>query len=151
MNSNYVPQRGVDFDDFIGSMYFQSHLGLENPQMTPVFCPANEKHDDDFIGIRVTGYATKVDGKLVELIVYPTKNFTPEDLDRLFDKRELEDGSVKYSPKSSASSLEEVYIRVCYGKDGKKDNYKWVAAVNGGELFHLSGEKRTYVPKDAEL
>lgn len=150
MDQNYIPQRGVDFDDFIGSIYLRSKLGLEAPQFTPVFCPANENHDDDFIGIRISGYATKTDGKLVEKIAYPSKNFTKEDLDKLFNKVETEDG-VRYTVKSSVSSLDEVYLRVCYGKDGKKDNFKWVAGVANGELFHLSGDRRVYQPKDAEL
>lgn len=157
MERNYIPQRGVDFDDFIGTTYFENHIGLERPQMVPVFCPKNGNHDDDFIGIRVSGYATKAKneedmGKLVQLIVYPTKEATEADIDRLFKKVEAEDGTVKYLPKESASSLDEVYIRVCYSKEeGKADNLKWVAAVNGGELFHLSGERRVYQPKDAEL
>ena len=149
MNQNYIPQRGVDFDDFIGSIYLRNRMGLESPQFTPVFCPANANHDDDFIGIRISGYATKEDGKLVQEIAYPAKNFTKDDLDKLFNKVETEDG-VKYTVKSSASALDEVYIRVCYGKDGKKDNLKWVAAVSGGEVFHLSGDRRTYQPKDGE-
>lgn len=154
MNQNYVPQRGVDFDDFIGSIYFEAQKGLENVQFKPVFCPANTKHDDDFIGISYSGYATKATGKdagkLVQGIAYPAKNFTDADLERLFDKIEAKDGSVQYRAKSNLS-FDEVYIRVCYSKDeGKEDNIKWVAAVDGGEVFHLSGDRRVYVQKDAE-
>jgi len=150
MDNNYIPQRGVDFDDYIGSMYFADRKGLENVQFTPVFCPANENHDDDFIGIRYSGYDTKKTGKLVQGIAYPAKNFTDADLNKLFDKVETEDGEVHYSPKSSVS-LDEVYIRVCYSKtEGKEDNIKWVAGVDGGEMITLSGDRRVYQPKDAE-
>jgi len=150
MDNNYIPQRGVDFDDYIGSMYFADQKGLENVQFTPVFCPANENHDDDFIGIRYSGYDTKKTGKLVQGIAYPAKNFTDADLNKLFDKVETEDGEVHYSPKSSVS-LDEVYIRVCYSKtEGKEDNIKWVAGVDGGEMITLSGDRRVYQPKDAE-
>jgi len=154
-NENYIPQRGVDFDDFIGSMYLANQKGLENVQLVPVFCPANDKHDDDFIGIRYQGYATNADkkedvGKLVSDIMYPSKNYTKEDLERLFDKVEAEDGTIRYTPKSSVS-FDEVYIRVCYSKkEGKKDNIKWVSAIDGGEVFTLSGDRRAYNPKDAE-
>lgn len=152
MNQNYVPQRGVDFDDFIGSLFLKEHYGLTSPQFTPVFCPANANHDDDFIGIRISGYATKGDGKLVEKIAYPSKNFTKEDVERIFDKTVLEDGTVRYSPKNVMSALDELYIRVCYSKEeGKEDNLKWVAGIAGGEVFRLSGERRVYQPKDAEL
>ena len=155
MNENFMPQRGVDFDDFIGTLYFKNQIGLENVQMIPVFCPANEKHDDDFVGIRVQGYATKAErredvGKLVSKILYPAKTFTEEDLKRLFDKIETEDGNVHYSPKSSVS-FDEVYIRVCYSKSDKEDNLKWVAAVDGGEVIALHGDRRKYVAKDAEV
>lgn len=149
MNENYIPQRGVDFDDFIGSMYFKNEKGLENVQFTPVFCGANANHDDDFIGLRYSGYDTVKTGKLVQGIAYPAKNFTKEDLERLFDKVETEEGSV-YRPKTNLS-LDEVYIRVCYSKDAdKEDNIKWVAAVDGGEVFALHGDRRKYVVKDAE-
>ena len=150
MNQTFVPQRGVDFDDFIGSMYFADQKGLENVQFTPVFCPANENHDDDFVGIRYSGYDTKKTGKLVQGIMYPAKNFTEEDLERLFTKTDLKDGSVKYTAKTNLS-LDEVYIRVCYSKqEGKEDNIKWVSAIDGGEVFYLHGERRVYNPKDAE-
>lgn len=150
MDTNYIPQRGVDFDDFIGSMYFADQKGLENVQFTPVFCPANEHHDDDFIGIRYSGYDTRKTGKLVQGIAYPAKNFTAEDLNKLFNKVELEDGSVRYVPKSTGG-FDEVYIRVCYSKtEGKEDNIKWVAAVDSGEMIALTGERRVYNPKDAE-
>jgi len=154
MDNNVIPQRGVHFDDFIGTMYLKDQKGLENVQLTPVFCGANDKHDDDFVGIRYSGYDTVKTGKLQEGIMYPAKNFTAKDLDRLFTKVEAEDGTIQYRPKASLS-LDEVYIRVCYKTPGKsdpdKDNLKWVAAIDGGEVFALSGEKRTYVPKDAEL
>jgi len=150
MNANGIPERGIDFDDFIGSMYFSDQKGLENVQFTPVYCPANEKHDDDFVGIRYSGYDTRKTGKLIQGIAYPAKNFTAEDIERLFTKVELENGEVKYVPKSSAS-LDEVYVRVCYSKqEGKEDNIKWVAAVDGGEVLVLHGDRRTYNPKDAE-
>lgn len=154
MNDNYIPQRGVDFDDFIGSIYFENQKGLENVQFTPVFCPANANHDDDFIGIRYSGYATKAKGKdagkLIQGIAYPAKNFSSEDLTRLFDKVEAEDGAVSYRPKSSIS-FDEVYVRVCYAQsEGKEDTIKWVAAVDGGEVIALHGDRRRYTPKDAE-
>lgn len=150
MNQNYIPQRGVDFDDFIGSLFFKAEKGMDNVQFTPVFCGANGKHDDDFIGIRYQGYQTKGNGKLVQGIMYPSKNFTKEDLERLFVKTETEDGSVVYRAKSNLT-LDEVYIRVCYSHDEEKeDNIKWVAAVDGGEVFALHGDRRVYTPKDAE-
>ena len=150
MNQTFVPQRGADFDDYIGSMYFADQKGLENVQFTPVFCHANENHDDDFVGIRYSGYDTKKTGKLFQGIMYPAKNFTKEDLERLFTKTDLEDGSVKYTAKTNLS-LDEVYIRVCYSKqEGKEDNIKWVSAIDGGEVFYLHGERRVYNPKDAE-
>lgn len=150
MNNNYIPQRGVDFDDFIGSIYFKDQKGLENVQFKPVFCPANGKHDDDFIGLSYSGYDTIKTGKLIQGIAYPSKNFTKDDLDRLFDKIEGKDGSVQYRAKSDLS-FDEVYIRVCYSKEeGKEDNIKWVAAVDGGEVFSLHGDRRVYVQKDAE-
>lgn len=149
MTTNNIPERGIDFDDFIGSMYFKDQMGLENVQFTPVFCPANSNHDDDFIGVRYQGYDTKKTGKLIQGIAYPAKNFTAEDKERLFDKVETEEGPV-YRTKANLS-LDEVYIRVCYSKkEGKSDNIKWVAAVDGGEVFALHGDRRKYVEKDAE-
>jgi len=155
METNYIPQRGVDFDDFIGSVYFAAQKGLENVQFKPVFCPANDKHDDDFIGISYSGYATKAEdrkdmGKLVQGIAYPAKAATKEDIERLFDKIDLENGETAYRAKASVS-LDEVYIRVCYAQsEGKADTIKWVAAVDGGEAIVLHGERRVYNPKDAE-
>jgi len=155
MNENYIPQRGVDFDDFIGSEYFDAQKGLANVKFTPVFCPANENHSDDFIGIRYTGYATNAirredRGKLMDGIMYPAKNFTKEDMERLFDDVKQADGTVKKVCKRDIS-LDEVYIRVCYSKkEGKADNIKWVAAVEGGEVLALHGERRVYQPTDAE-
>jgi len=155
METNYIPQRGVDFDDFIGTVYFAAQKGLENVQFNPVFCPANDNHDDDFIGIGYSGYATNATkredmGKLVQGIAYPAKNFTKEDLERLFDKVETENGEVHYRAKSSVK-FDEVYIRVCYSqKEGKEDTIKWVAAVDGGEAIVLHGDRRVYQPKDAE-
>lgn len=157
MNANNIPERGIDFDDFIGTMYLEDEKGLENVQMIPVFCPANEKHDDDFVGIRYQGYSTKEvpskkvrRGQLISGIIYPAKNFTAEDLERLFVKVEMEDGTVHYSP-NPAVSFDEVYIRVCYSKsEDKEDTLKWVAAVDGGEAVVLHGDRRAYNPKDAE-
>ena len=151
MNPTFVPQRGVDFDDYIGTSYFEKTLKMLNPQMTPVFCAANENHSDDFIGIRLRGYADSEGGFIIkEKLLYPAKNFTEEDLKRLFDKVELEDGSTKYTAKTNLS-LDEVYIRVCYSKqEGKEDNIKWVSAIDGGEVFYLHGDRRVYNPKDAE-
>ena len=154
MNQNYIPQRGVDFDDFIGTIFFSEQKGLENVQFTPVYCPANDKHDDDFIGIRYSGYATKAKGKdagkLVQGIAYPAKQFTAEDVAKLFDKIEGEGGVVAYRPKSTVT-FDEVYIRVCYAQDAdKEDNIKWVAGVDGGEVITLHGDRRRYTPRDAE-
>lgn len=151
--TNYIPQRGIDFDDFIGSKYFEAEKQIDNLQLNPVFCGANENHSDDFIGIAYKGYQTRGNGKLIEGIMYPSKNFTQEDLDRLFDKVSLEDGTVKYVP-SKNLSLNQVYIRVCYKTPGKPnpatDTIKWVAAVDGGEVFALHGDRRRYQPKNAE-
>lgn len=151
MNENFIPQRGVDFDDFIGTTYFDKTLKMKNPQMVPVFCPKNANHDDDFIGIRVNGYADSDKGSvMVSKILYPAKQFTADDLKRLFTKTEGEDGTVHYSPKSNLS-FDEVYIRVCYSHDeNKEDNIKWVSAIDGGEVVVLHGERRVYNPKDAE-
>ena len=155
MNQNYIPQRGVDFDDFIGTLYFANQKGLENVQFTPVYCPANDKHDDDFIGIRYSGYATNAAkredmGKLVQGIAYPARNFTEKDVEKMFDKVEGENGVVIYRPKANVT-FDEVYVRVCYAQtEGKEDSIKWVAAVDGGEVITLSGDRRTYNPKDAE-
>jgi hypothetical protein len=155
MNENYVPQRGVDFDDFIGTTYFAEQKGLENINFNPVFCGKNENHDDDFIGIGYAGYATRAEkredrGKYVEGIMYPSKHFTKEDLDRLFDKVELENGEVRYRAKNTVK-FDQVYIRVCYSqREGKADTIKWVSAVDGGEVIVLHGDRRTYQPKDAE-
>ena len=153
-----MPQRGVDFDDFIGTVYLEDELGLDNVQMIPVYCPANDNHDDDFIGIRYQGYSKKAvpeknikRGQLISNIMYPAKDFTEEDVLRLFDKVETEEGSVHYSPKSSVC-FDEVYIRVCYSKDPEKaDNIKWVAAVDGGEAIVLHGDRRVFISKDAEV
>lgn len=154
MDANYIPQRGVDFDDFIGTSYFAKSLKMRDPQMRPVFCPANDKHDDDFIGISLRGYADGEAGAVLkERIIYPAKNFTKDDLSRLFNKVELENGDVKYVPADNLS-FDEVYVRVCYKTPGKpnpdKDNIKWVAAVDGGEAVVLHGERRVYTQKDAE-
>ncbi len=35
-NSEYHPERGVDFDDFVGSKYLRDQLGLENVTFAPV-------------------------------------------------------------------------------------------------------------------
>lgn len=155
MNKDYVPQRGVDFDDYIGTTYFEKSLKMSNPQLTPVYCKANGKHDDDFIGINLSGYADTDRGSVsTSRILFPAKNFTEADLSRLFSKVTGEDGTVQYRAKNNLS-LDEVFIRVCYKTPGKpnpeKDNIKWVAAIDGGEMFSLSGDKRSYVPKDAEL
>lgn len=151
MEQNYIPQRGVDFDDYIGTSYFEKSLKMQAPQMIPVFCPANESHEDDFIGIRLSGYADSDKGLVqVTKMLYPAKNFTKEDLAKLFNEVKLEDGTKRYTPKSNGS-FDEVYIRVCYSKqEGKEDNIKWVAAVDGGEAVVLHGERRVYQPKDAE-
>ena len=154
MNQTFAPQRGVDFDDFIGTSYFEKSLKLTNPQMVPVFCPKNDKHDDDFIGIRVSGYADSDRGlRSTVKMIYPAKDFTAADLDRLFEKVETENGTVHYRAKSSVS-FDEVYVRVCYKTPGKpnpeEDNIKWVSAIDGGEVFYLHGERRVYNPKDAE-
>jgi len=154
MDQNYVPQRGIDFDDFIGTSYFNKSLKMSEPQMHPVFCGKNENHTDDFIGISLTGYANSDAGYVrKDRIIYPAKNFTAEDMKRIFDKVELENGEVKYVPAKNLS-LDEVYIRVCYKTPGKpdpeKDTMKWVAAVDGGEAIVLHGERRVYQPKDAE-
>ena len=158
METNYIPQRGVDFDDFVGLYggegYFHKALGLYNPEMRPIFCNANDKHSDDFIGISLTGFAKSNLGAVkVEKIIYPAKNFTADDLDRLFDKVELENGEAKYRAKSDLV-FDEVYIRVCYKTPGKpcpeKDTMKWVAVVDGGEAIVLHGDRRVYQPKDAE-
>lgn len=157
METTFIPQRGVDFDDFIGSIYFNDEKGLVNVSFLPVFCPANEKHSDDFVGISYQGYTTKAvpekgikRGIWISGIMYPAKNFTKEDIDRLFDKVEAEDGTVQYRAKSSLA-FDEVYIRVCYSKqEGKEDNIKWVSAIDGGEVFVLHGDRRVYSPKDAE-
>ena len=154
MNPNYIPQRGVDFDDFQGMSYFAKSLKMSSPQLTPVFCGKNDKHDDDFIGISLSGYADSERGLIqTSRMIYPAKNFTQDDLTRLFDKVETKDGGVQYKPKSSLS-LDEVFIRVCYKTPGKpnpeEDNMKWVVAVDGGEVFSLHGDRRVYVQKDAE-
>lgn len=154
MVQDYIPQRGVDFDDFVGTSYFEKSLKMQNPQMVPVYCPANDKHDDDFIGIRLSGYAMSDGGlKLVQRIIYPAKNRTDADVKRLFDATTLEDGTVKYTPKSSVS-FDELYVRVCYKTQGQPnpevDNIKWVAGVDGGEMITLTGDRRVYQPKDAE-
>ena len=89
-------------------------------------------------------------GKLVTGIMYPARNFTEKDVEKLFDAVEAEDGTVSYRLKGNVS-LDEVYIRVCYAQtEGKEDTIKWVAAVDGGEVFTLSGDRRVYNPKDAE-
>jgi hypothetical protein len=155
METMYIPQRGVDFDDFIGSVYFKEQKGLENVQLNPVFCPANDRHDDDFIGIQYSGYAVNAEkkedrGKLIQGIAYPAKDFTTEDLNRLFDEVEDQNGGKHYRAKSSVK-FDEIYIRVCYSqKEGKPDTIKWVAAIDGGEAVVLHGDRRTYNPKDAE-
>lgn len=153
METNYIPQRGVDFDDFIGSIYFENQKGLVNATFTPVFCPANDKHNDDFIGVRYQGYATKASGKdagkLIQGIAYPARECTEADVNALFDKVETETGIV-YRPKSDLA-LDELYIRVCYSQTpDKEDNIKWVAAVSGGEVITLHGDRRRYQPADAE-
>jgi hypothetical protein len=179
MKENTLPQRGVDFDDYVGSMYFASdRFGLTNVQLKPVFCPANDNHDDDFVGIQYSGYRTepfidadgvshKGDGLLIQGIAYPAKNFVDGDLDRLFDTTELQNGDVKHTAKSSIS-FDEFYVRACYPQEGSKrverikseakrvlslgelDNLKWVAAMEGGEAIVLHGDVRKYNVKDAE-
>ena len=154
MDQNYIPVRGYDFDDFIGTSYFEKSLKMRNPQMSPVFCGANDKHDDDFIGIRLSGYAnTEAGMKQTSRILYPAKNFTSEDLARLFDKVEGEGGVVRYAPKANLT-FDEVFVRVCYKAPGKpnpdEDNLKWVVAIDGGEQVALHGDRRKYVAKDAE-
>lgn len=154
MENNYIPQRGVDFDDFIGTSYFKKSLKMSSPQLTPVFCPKNGKHDDDFIGINLSGYADSDRGLIqTSRIIYPAKNFTAEDLERLFDKNEAKDGTVAYRAKANVS-LDEVFIRVCYKTPGKpnpeEDNIKWVVAVDHGESFALHGERRVYAPKEKD-
>lgn len=179
MNENYIPQRGVDFDDYAGTLYFASkRFGISNVQLNPLFCGKNGKHDDDFIGISYSGYRDgafvdvngkehKADGLLIQGIMYPAKNFTAEDLSRMFDKVELEDGEVKYTPKSNIR-FDEVFIRVCYAIEeservrkikaeakhtlsiGELDNLKWVAGVDGGEVVALHGDRRKFAVKDAE-
>ena len=147
--TNYIPQRGVDFDDFIGTSYLKKSLKMSAPQLVPVYCPANDKHSDAFIGVRVQGYADSDQGmKQISRIMFPTRNFTEEDLNRLFVKTELEDGTVRYSAAENFS-FDEVYVRVCYKTPGKpnpdEDNLKWVAAIDGGEVIALHGDKRRYV------
>ena len=136
----------------MGSLYFKSEKKIENVQLSPVFCPKNDNHDDDFIGIHYQGYQTRGNGKLVEGIMYPAKNFTAEDKERLFDKIDTKEGTV-YRAKSNLS-LDEVFIRVCYKTPGTpnpdKDNIKWVAAVDGGEVFALHGDRRKYVVKETK-
>jgi len=144
--STYVPQRGIDFDDFIGTNYFAKRLGLENVQFRPVLVKANDKHED-FIGIGWSGYDTVGDGIYKSGLMFPTKNFTEADVKRLFNKVETEEGVV-YQPKADLA-IDQVYIRVCYSREPEKaDTIKWVSAVEGGELFTLSGEKRVYVPAE---
>ena len=154
MDNNYIPVRGYDFDDFVGSTYFDKSLKMRDPQMRFVFCKANKKHDDDYIGISLRGYAdTEAGSMLKDKPIYPAKNFTKEDMDRIFEKVELEDGTVNYVQRKDLS-IDEVFIRVCYKTPGKpnpeKDNIKWVAAVDGGEAVVLHGDRRVYTQKDAE-
>jgi len=154
MTANFIPERGIDFDDFIGTTYFEKSLKINAPQMIPVFCGKNDNHDDDFIGIRLSGYADTERGSIqTSRVLYPAKEFTKADLERLFDAVTTEDGKVHYHPKSSVS-FDEVYIRVCYKTPGQPnpavDNIKWVAAVDGGEAIVLHGDRRVYNPKDAE-
>lgn len=142
--------RGIDFDDFVGSSYFEKSLKMSAPQLLPVFCPANSEHDDDFIGIVLSGYADSEQGlKQTSRMLFPAKQATAEDIADLFDKVELEDGSVKLVAKPIA--IDEIFIRVCYKVSGEPnpelDSIKWVSFVRDGELVTLSGDKRVYKAK----
>lgn len=179
MNKNSMPQRGVDFDDYAGTKLFASdRFGLSNVNFTPIFCGANENHDDEFIGISYSGYRMEnflgIDGKmhssdglLIQGIIYPSKAFTEDDLERLFDTVETDSGDTKYVLKADIR-LDEAFVRVCYALEdservaklkkeakhtlsiGELDNLKWVAVVDGGEAIVLHGDRRQYIAKDAE-
>ena len=159
---NNIPERGVDYDDFKGFIYLEDEKGLSNVQIAPRFCPANENHGDDFIGLAYGGYSTKdipesgiKRGQYVDDIMYPTRNFTEADLNALFNKVELETGDVKYTPKTDIL-FSELFVRVCYKTPNKpnpkEDTIKWAGFTDGntGELFTLSGPRRQFKKKDAE-
>lgn len=143
--------RGIDFDDFVGSSYFEKSLKMSAPQLTPVFCKANSEHEDDFVGIVLSGYADSEQGlKQTSRMLFPTKLATDADIDELFDKVALEDGSVKLVAKPVA--LDEIFIRVSYRTPGcpdpENDSIKWVSYVKDGELCGLHGKKREYKQKN---
>lgn len=151
METKVTVVRGYDFDDFIGSSYFEKSLKMSAPQLTPVYCKANAEHDDDFVGIVVSGYADSDQGeKQVSRMMFPTKLATKEDLNELFDEVPLQDGTTKLVAKQVA--LDEIFIRVCYKTPGEPnpevDSIKWVSFVKDGELCSLNGAKREYKKKN---
>lgn len=166
MENNFIPQRGIHFDDVMFSAFLKDPetYGMSNPQFNFVFCPANANHSDDFIGISVTGYGRN--GKLVSRMLYPAKACTDADVLRLFNVVTDKEGNRHYSPKVVPT---EVFGRATYLdelgnlKDCIDDwGLKWSQAVetlkDGENYIKLSGEKRGYVTRssapaaaDAEL
>ena len=156
MAEKYVPTRGFDFDDFVGTSYFEKSMKIKSPALVPVFSGANDKHEEDLVCFRLTGYAETEQGlKQTERMIFPVRKATDEDINGLFKTIELEDGN-KRLVANDTSSLAEVYIRVCYKTPGTpnpdEDNLKWVVAVNSnGESVILHGDKIVYKPAtDAE-
>lgn len=150
--------KGVHYDFIEAGTFLEENedLCIKNPQFAFVYCAPNEKHDDAYIGIRVTGYRKGIE---VTKMMHAGRNFTEKDLNTIFKVTEDSEGRKHYTAK--------VYPSVVYGSVSYADKdlnlydtpddwtFKWGSAILIGKddeetVITLSGDPRVYNPKDAE-
>lgn len=164
---------GVDFDvinanDFLSIGAYatatEKHLpdaldaSINYPQFAFVFVPKSETNAEDLVCVSASGYTKK--GTQRSILMFPARSFTAEDIKKIFKVEEGENGAKRYVPVMTPAT---VFGSVSYtDKNGtahanaKDWTYKWNCAVilhedQSEDYVTLSGEKRVFNAKDAEL
>ena len=167
---NFIPERGKHYDAVEFTHYLRTTtagrpkdkanvLSFVAPQYGFVLC-TDKNTGEQYVAIAVNGY--RDNGTYGTKWLYPTREATESDIAKLFNKTELEDGSVKYVPKVRPANI---FGSVTYiDKDGneKEDpntwNMKWGAVILAdedgnpqvGTPLVLSGDRREYVVEKSD-
>ena len=137
---------GVDFDvinanDFLSVGAYPTakekllpdalDAGINYPQFTFVFVQKSETNAEDLVCVSASGYTKK--GTQRSILMFPARSFTAEDIKKIFKVEEGEDGTKRYIPVLTPTT---VFGSVSYtDRNGNshakaKDwTYKWNCAV----------------------
>lgn len=156
----------IDVDAFLASAEEEarerklenaSDACIMNPQFRFVMVPKSDTNDSDLICVSATGFTLR--GKQKSILLFPTREFTDEDVKAIFKVETAEDGTKRYVPKVIPT---KVYGTVSYAdhnldfhESANDWTYKWMSAVQvleneSQDIIVLHGDKRTWNSKDAE-